>query len=88
MSDSTKEIDLRKRLHNTAWVCVLNDDQIYTGLDGCWIMPTTKEQVKQLDEDGEPVARLDSPQFTLQKLLDWTIDAGFFDNLPEAKEIV
>jgi hypothetical protein len=87
MSDSTKRDDLRKRLHNTAWVCVLTDDQTYTGLDGCWIMPTTQEQVEQLNDD-EPVAGLDSPQFTLQKLLDWAIDAGFFDNLPEAKEIV
>jgi hypothetical protein len=59
---------------------VLGDDfdASWMGIDECWIAPTSDEQLGQLS-DGEPVSDIDSPHFSLQDLLDWAIDAGYFD---------
>lgn len=66
-------------LRKAAWVCVLNDSNDYTGLDGCWIALTTPGQVESLD-DGELDVSALRPQFGLQSLLEFAIDAGYFDN--------
>jgi len=66
-------------LKKSAWVCVLNDDDTYAGLDGCWIALTDEAQVEKLDE-GEHVSEVPGPHFSLQLLLEWAISNGYFEN--------
>ncbi len=62
-----------------AWVCVLNDNSTFTGLDGCWIAMTDQEQVEALDEGEDVEDVCHGPRYDMQKLLEWAIDHGAFD---------
>jgi hypothetical protein len=61
------------------WVSVLNDDETFTSLSGCWIAKITAAETVQLDEGDEPdnvvpeVRRCD-----LAALVEWAIERGYF----------
>ena len=80
MSDDVTEEKLNQRqaLKRIAWVTVLNDGDTFTGLDGCYIAPTTDKEVKALDDDTIAVDDLPH-QFSLHRLLGLAIEAGIFD---------
>jgi hypothetical protein len=68
----------RDEMKKEAWVVVLNDNDTYTGLTGCWIAMTDQDQVEALDE-GADVEDVPGPHYDLQALLEWAIDGGYFD---------
>lgn len=69
-----------EEMKKAAWVSVLNDNDTYTGLDGCWIALTSPEIVTALDDDDMPVEDVPQPHYGLQALLEWAIDHGYFDD--------
>lgn len=73
----------REQMKNSAWICVLNDNDSWTGLDGSWIAITEEEQQEALYND-ERVCDLDLTKFSLRTLVDWAIDAGYFDEQSQA----
>ena len=68
----------RDELKRAAWVCVLNDNDTYTGLDGCWFAVTPDDCVADLD-DGASVEDVPLPHHSLQALFKFAIDHGYFD---------
>jgi hypothetical protein len=76
-SDMTKD-----ELKKTAWVNVLNDDDTFTGLDGCWIAPTPPEVVEGLNNGEYEVDEAPLTRYSLGDLLDWAIDHGYFNGKP------
>jgi hypothetical protein len=83
MSDMTpgQLAERREALKRSAWVSVLNDNDTYTGLDGCWIALTSEEKVTALDDDSLSVDDLPQERrFSLNDLLMLAIDAGIFDD--------
>lgn len=78
-------IDRGEALKRIAWVSVLNSDDTFTGLDGCWIAPTTGEEVDALDEGKIDVGDLPH-RFPLNDLLMLAIEAGIFDDWLAAHE--
>jgi hypothetical protein len=76
VSATTKEV--RASFRETAWVSVLNDNETYTGLDGCWIAPTPPDVVEKLNE-GDEVDDIPLSRFDLEDLIQWAIDNGYFD---------
>lgn len=68
----------RDELKNSAWVMVLADGDTYSGLDGCTLVPTTPDQVEALDA-GESVDEVVPQRASMQALIEWAIDQGYFD---------
>lgn len=75
---STKTMEVRASLRATSWVSVLDDDETYTGLGGCWIAPTPPDVIEALDE-GDGVDDMQLSRFDLSDLVEWAIDRGYFD---------
>jgi hypothetical protein len=69
----------RTELHEIDWIAVLNDDETYTGLVGCWIATTTPSIVEELNEGAGP-NQLELVRFNLDHLVQWAIDKGYFDD--------
>jgi hypothetical protein len=69
----------RTELHEIDWIAVLNDDETYTGLVGCWIATTTPSIVEELNEGADP-NQLELVRFNLDHLVQWAIDKGYFDD--------
>jgi cell wall assembly regulator SMI1 len=59
----------REEMKKGPWVAVLNDNDTYTGLTGCWIAMTDQDQVKALDE-GAGVEDVSGPHYDMQALLE------------------
>jgi hypothetical protein len=74
----------REQMKNSAWICVLNDNDTWTGLDGSWIAITEEGQQEALYND-ERVCDLDLTKYSLRTLIDWAIDAGYFDEQTQAR---
>jgi hypothetical protein len=72
-SDMTKG-----QLRATAWLSVLNDDDTFTGLNGCWIAPTSPEVVEAMDNGEYDVDEAPITRYSLRDLLEWAIDHGYF----------
>jgi hypothetical protein len=68
----------RDEMKLEAWVCVLNDNETFTGLDGCWIAMTPADCVADLD-DGGAAEDVPQPHYSLKSLLEFAIDQGYFD---------
>ena len=66
-----------------AWICVLNDGETYTGLDGCWFASTPQDELELLDEGEHEAKDVPGPHYSLQALLWWAIDHGYFDKQKE-----
>lgn len=74
-------IERREALKKTAWVTVLNDNDTFTGLDGCWVAPTNAKQVEALDAEEIEVDDLpEERRFSLNDLLMRAINSGMFDD--------
>lgn len=69
----------RDELKKSPWVMVLTDGDTYSGLDGCTLVPTTPEQVEALDA-GESVNDVVPRRASMQALIEWAIDQGYFDD--------
>jgi hypothetical protein len=67
----------RQQMLESAWICVLDDGETYTGLDGCWIAMTTDQEAKDLDDGGSADDLQD--RFSLQALLEFAVSQGYFD---------
>jgi hypothetical protein len=67
----------KEEMKKGPWVAVLNDNDTYTGLTGCWIAMTDQDQVKALDE-GAGVEDVSGPHYDMQALLELAIDRGYF----------
>jgi hypothetical protein len=80
---SSQRDQTNEDLKTAAWVSVLNDDDTFTGLDGCWIAPTLPEVVEALNEGEYEVNEAPVTRYSLQDLLDWAIDHGYFDRKPQ-----
>jgi hypothetical protein len=61
------------QLRDAHWITVLNDNETFGGLDGCWIATVPE------DAEFEEVDELDLTRFSVRELLDWAIDHGFFE---------
>ena len=73
-SDITKD-----ELKKSAWLSVLNDDDTFTGFDGCWIAPTRPEVVEGLNNGEYNVGDAPLTRHSLRDLLEWAIDRGYFE---------
>jgi hypothetical protein len=72
----------RDDLKREAWIVVLNDNHLFTGLTGCWIALTDQDQVKALDEGAHFYDVIEDDQnWDMQNLLEWAIDHGYFDDV-------
>jgi hypothetical protein len=60
----------KDELKETAWVNVLNDDDTFTSLDGCWIAPTPPEVVEGLDNGEYDVDEAPLTRYSLGDLPD------------------
>jgi hypothetical protein len=71
----------RDEMKQAAWVMVLNGDDTWTGLDGCWFALTTSAEVEALDEDDMEINDLppETIRYSMVQLLEWAIDHGYFD---------
>jgi hypothetical protein len=78
--DGRPEVATRDEMKRSSWVMVLNDDDTFTGLDGCWFAATPPSIVRQLDEGQIAVREVPGRHFEMQPLLEWAIDQGYFDN--------
>ena len=67
------------KLKDSTWVCVLNNNETYSEPDGCWIAPTPPDVVQLLDQGDEPDEHCPD-KWSLQALLEWAIDQGYFDH--------
>jgi hypothetical protein len=68
----------RDRLKREAWLMVLGGGD-YTGLDGCWFALTTQQEVQKLDNGEISAGEVSKPHYSMQALLEWAIDHGYFD---------
>jgi hypothetical protein len=66
-----------EEMKKAEWVCVLGDDDTFSGLDGSWIAMVPTDHSDELAGGGK-VSDLPE-QFCLRKLIDKAIDAGWFD---------
>jgi hypothetical protein len=69
----------RAQLRAADWITVLNDDETYTSLEGCWIAVTTPEVSQKLDDGDDPNDIPELVRWDLDALVQCAIDHGYFD---------
>lgn len=67
-------------LKNSQWIVVLNDDDSFTGLDGCWIAPVADDALVLHGGAAHTVPA--ETRWDLRGLLDFAIDHGYFSPQP------
>ncbi len=70
----------RTDLKKSEWICVLNDDETYTGLNGSWIAPIPDDLTEQREDIENGYAPKVVPvYFDMRKMLEFAINHGYFD---------